>query len=63
MAIDFPEITCVVLHPGWVQTDMGGAGAPTEIEASVTGMASVIEGLTPNQTGKFYDFRGKELPW
>ena len=56
-------ITCVVLHPGWVATDMGGAGAPLQPEPSVRGMRAVLAGLTPAQSGKFFNYDGAELPW
>ena len=55
--------TCVVIHPGWVKTRMGGAGAPVEVEDSVAGMLSVIEQLHLGDTGRFLDYTGKELPW
>lgn len=54
---------CVVLHPGWVQTDMGGSSAPTTPEESVSGLLRVIDGLGPPDNGRFYDFTGEELPW
>lgn len=54
---------CVVLHPGWVQTDMGGERAPLEPEESISGMIRVIEGLDDSDNGRFYDYTGKELPW
>ena len=57
------EITVVVFHPGWVQTDMGGAGAPVTPTASVSGMRRVIDGLTPKDSGKFLDRDGAEIPW
>ena len=59
-----PErFTCVVLSPGWVKTDMGGAGATLTPEESVRAMLRVIHGLTPKDSGKFLDHRGSELPW
>ena len=54
---------CVVMHPGWVKTRMGGAGAKVEVEESVAGMLSVIEQLRLGDTGRFLDYTGKELPW
>jgi len=65
MSVDLKKskILTVVLHPGWVQTDMGGNNAPTTTEQSVAGLLSVIEGLDETKNGKFYDFKGKELPW
>ncbi|MBS1961517.1 MAG: SDR family oxidoreductase [Bdellovibrionales bacterium] len=62
-AIERPDLTTVVLHPGWVQTDMGGKQAPTTPKQSVAGMLKVIGGLKTSDTGKFYDFEGDELPW
>ncbi|MBL4849253.1 MAG: SDR family oxidoreductase [Planctomycetes bacterium] len=53
----------VVLHPGWVATDMGGAGAPLQPPESVTGMRGVIAGLSAGDSGKFYNYDGAELPW
>lgn len=55
--------TSVVLHPGWVQTRMGGEGAPVTPGDSVAGMLKVIAGLTDNDNGKFYDYQGKPIPW
>jgi NAD(P)-dependent dehydrogenase (short-subunit alcohol dehydrogenase family) len=56
-------IICVVLSPGWVRTDMGGAGAPLSPEQSVSGMRQVIAGLTPSDSGKFLTWQGQERPW
>lgn len=54
---------CVVLHPGWVATDMGGASATYTPAQSVTGLIEVIEGLDATDNGRFYDLKGAELPW
>jgi NAD(P)-dependent dehydrogenase (short-subunit alcohol dehydrogenase family) len=56
-------IAAVVLHPGWVKTDMGGANAPLEAKDSVAGMRSVIGKLSIKDSGRFFDYHGKELPW
>lgn len=56
-------IVVVSLHPGHVQTEMGGNGAPVNPEDSVAGMRRVIEGLNLEQSGGFYDYQGEELPW
>ena len=56
-------IIVTVLSPGWVRTDMGGAGAPLSPEQSVTGMRKVIAGLTPSDSGKFLTWQGQERPW
>lgn len=56
-------IKVVALHPGWVQTDMGGAGAQITVEESVSGLLQVIDGLSPADSGRFLDWRGETLPW
>ena len=56
-------IVVIALHPGWVQTDMGGAGATVTPEQSVSGLLRVIEGLKPADSGRFLDWRGEPLPW
>jgi NAD(P)-dependent dehydrogenase (short-subunit alcohol dehydrogenase family) len=56
-------IIVAVLSPGWVRTDMGGAGAPLSPEQSVTGMRQVIAGLTKADSGKFLTWQGQERPW
>ena len=57
------KIIAILLHPGWVKTDMGGPGALITAEQSVTGMRRVIGNLTLKDSGKFYAFDGKEVPW
>lgn len=56
-------ITVITTHPGHVATDMGGASAPVDPLESAEGLANVIEGLTVDDTGHFYDYRGSSLPW
>ena len=53
----------VMLHPGWVQTDMGGENAKIDTETSVSGMMQVIEALTLDQSGTFQVYDGSEMPW
>src|SRR5262249_2933625 len=60
---DHSWLTSVVMHPGWVQTDMGGPQAPTSTRDSAQGIWQVINGLGSEKSGHFYDFKGKELPW
>lgn len=54
---------CVVLHPGWVRTDMGGSSATYSPQESVAGLVAVIEKLGPSDNGRFYDFKGTAIPW
>ena len=53
----------VALHPGWVQTRMGGTAAPVPPEQSVAGMLRIIDGLTAEQSGHTFDFQGRAIPW
>lgn len=53
----------VVLHPGWVQTDMGGKAATLTIEQSVPAMVKVIDGLKPADNGRFINYDGSAIPW
>jgi len=55
--------TSIVMHPGWVKTDMGGADATLTIPESITGMLTVIDSLTIDKTGKFFNYNGEEIPW
>jgi NAD(P)-dependent dehydrogenase (short-subunit alcohol dehydrogenase family) len=54
---------CIAMSPGWVKTDMGGPGAPLEPEASIAGMRKVIDGLKPEDTGKFFSYDGSTVAW
>ena len=56
--------TCLVMHPGWVQTRMGGEQAPLTPPESIAGMLKVIEGAKPGtHNGAFLDYKGETLPW
>lgn len=54
---------CVALHPGWVRTDMGGAGADLEVADSVRGLRGVLHGLTDADNGGFYNHDGSTIAW
>ena len=59
-----PEgFTCVVVHPGWVRTDMGGPSAPILPPDCVKMLLKLIDGLTPADNGKFFNNDGTILPW
>lgn len=56
-------VASVAIHPGWVQTDMGGANAHLTPDESVTQILDTVEKLTIKDTGAFLNFDGKPLPW
>lgn len=51
------------LHPGWVQTEMGGRNAPVTIDESTKGLVNVIEKFRGHYEHKFIDFKGQEITW
>ncbi|CAM3968244.1 SDR family oxidoreductase [Shewanella aquimarina] len=65
LAIDLRSeaIFCVVFHPGWVQTDMGGPNALITVNEAVEQMATCIDRLDASQSGQFLNFDGKVIPW
>jgi NAD(P)-dependent dehydrogenase (short-subunit alcohol dehydrogenase family) len=56
-------IVCLLFHPGWVQTRMGGKQAPILAPDAIAGMRRVAEGSTPEQSGGFFDHQGAVVPW
>jgi NAD(P)-dependent dehydrogenase (short-subunit alcohol dehydrogenase family) len=63
LALDEEWLTTAVVHPGWVQTDMGGDEAPTSVQESAAGIWKVIQGLKHEDSGSFYDHEGDSHPW
>lgn len=56
-------ITVLLLHPGWVRTDMGGPNGLIDAPESVRGLRHVIDDATADDSGRFFDYAGKEIPW
>lgn len=54
---------CVALHPGWVQTDMGGAGADLTVQHSVADLRRTIAALRPADNGRFLNHDGSAIAW
>lgn len=60
------HLICVALHPGTVATEFiknypQHQAAPSQKAASH--MLSVLDSLTPEDSGQFYDWKGKRVPW
>ena len=56
-------IPVLMLHPGWVRTDMGGSNAKLDLDTSVRKLLDVINRLDMSQTGAFLNYEGKKLEW
>jgi NAD(P)-dependent dehydrogenase (short-subunit alcohol dehydrogenase family) len=56
-------VTSVLLHPGWVRTRMGGPSGKISVEECVEGQQRILDALTPDQSGRFFNYDGRELPW
>ncbi|KAG3097549.1 hypothetical protein PI124_g15007 [Phytophthora idaei] len=57
------KISTVVLQPGYVKTDLNHGDGAIDPETSIAGMTKVLSTVTLEDTSKFYDFQGPELPW
>lgn len=56
-------IVCIALHPGWVRTDMGGAGAELDVADSVAALRRVLAAVDASMNGGFFNHDGERLPW
>ena len=65
LAFDLQEAGIAVraIHPGWVQTDMGGPNAALTPMQSVSGIRSVIDDLTIDDSGTLRRHNGESVPW
>jgi NAD(P)-dependent dehydrogenase (short-subunit alcohol dehydrogenase family) len=65
LAIDLAPrgITCIVINPGWVLTDMGGPNANMSASESVARMRRLIDTWGPTHSGKFFNHDGREYAW
>lgn len=65
LSIDLkPEgIVVLILHPGWVRTDMGGPNGNLTVAESVGGQLDLIARANPAMSGRFFHSNGEDLPW
>jgi NAD(P)-dependent dehydrogenase (short-subunit alcohol dehydrogenase family) len=57
------SVGVLIFHPGWVKTDMGGPNALINAEQSVSGMRTLIQDFSLNQSGSFVKYDGTPMPW
>jgi len=65
MSIDLKKdaVRVLALHPGWVRTDMGGAGGLIDVDESVAGLRQTIDRSSLDDSGRFFAYDGVEIPW
>lgn len=63
LALGSRGVVCMALHPGWVQTDMGGPHAQLPVGESVTSMRRVIAAANRSHNGRFLNYNGEQLEW
>lgn len=56
-------VVVLVLHPGWVRTDMGGPGGNLTVTESVDAQLDLIARANPAMSGRFFHSNGQDLPW
>lgn len=59
----YPRVRMVAMHPGWVQTEMGGANATLTPEQAVTRMRQTLAHITPEHVGQFLSYDGSTIAW
>lgn len=61
--LENPRVGVLLMHPGWVRTDMGGAEAPLDVETSCQGMVEQVTAALGTGGLRYLDFQGKPLAW
>jgi len=61
--LDANGISLLIMHPGWVETDMGGPNAPLSVEESVNGIIQRIEEQDMSMSGRYVEYDGSPIEW
>lgn len=61
--LDSLGISLLIMHPGWVETDMGGPNAPLSTTESVIGIMQRIEEQDLSMSGRYVEFDGSPIEW
>lgn len=61
--LESKDITTLILHPGWVRTDMGGPNGELSVEESAAQLIKTLSNATIKETGTFFDIDGSVIPW
>lgn len=56
-------IACVIMHPGWVRTDMGGPEAHLGTDESAGAILDTIGGMSIADTGRYVRYNGEPIAW
>ena len=65
LSIDLADrgVSVISLHPGWVQTEMGGPNAEITTGQSVSGLKKILQSAGLQQNGQFIEYDGNNIPW
>ena len=65
LSVDLKDtgVTVLILHPGWVRTDMGGPNGLITVQECVDGQLDLIARANPAMNGRFFHSNGQDLPW
>jgi NAD(P)-dependent dehydrogenase (short-subunit alcohol dehydrogenase family) len=61
--LDANGISLLIMHPGWVETDMGGPNAPLSTEESVSGIMQRIDEQDMSMSGRYVEYDGSPIEW